>query len=779
MAIPLAGKKTPFFYNPPMIRGPRWDSYPTDTLADLVSQDSLYSYNTRLEAFRTRFSPTDSVIAAREWLKAKFRSFGYTDVYHDYFLASRPSFGVEEHVAHNVICIKSGSEIPDKYVLAGAHYDSYNSDSDPWIYAPGADDNGSGTASVLELARVLSTFDNKRSLIFAAFGAEELLLWGSRHLAQTLYDDSTDLELMINLDMVGYTEDADPDAEMGQYYSEAYLDVFISAMQRVSNLYYIDGSSNSDHVAFSEMGFRAIHMQEGDFNYGGWHTNLDLTSRMDFPYLEQMVRTLVASVAVVDQSMEAISFEIFDSGDGQSLRINWEGNSGNDLYRVIYGPDEDNLNDTADVPPSSDFYDLSGLAQGQTYCIGVTVIPNEGYPPIDINIEFGTPLSIPRIPSDVVAEPDSAAVILSWRANGELDMSHYIIYRKEEGQLWEVATEEYYDTVYTDTDVISQRSYQYRLCAVDLDANISDSSAIVSCTPASFDAGLLLVDETQSGGINPNEAAQFIFYSSLFGELEYSTVFIDDDQVLTRSVVGQYKPVFWIDDDDSTRLLINSIDTLNWYLEYDTDFLLAGWSTVFSMTGQTYFYPGYFFYDNFGISYIGECPLTDFIGAAGSPGWPDLEVKPETPHGTRLPDIDIFEAAPGAEVIYTFNSFTSHPYFDGKPVGIAVDTYHGKRIILGFPLYWLTVESAQALTARVLEYFAEESVCYGDANGDWSVNLLDITYLINYLYKDGPPPPDMNNGDPNGSCTVNILDVTYLISYLYKEGPGPLEGCVI
>jgi hypothetical protein len=100
-------------------------------------------------------------------------------------------------------------------------------------------------------------------------------------------------------------------------------------------------------------------------------------------------------------------------------------------------------------------------------------------------------------------------------------------------------------------------------------------------------------------------------------------------------------------------------------------------------------------------------------------------------------------------------------------------------VVLGFPLFWLTDESAQALIAKVFEYFAEESVCYGDVNGDWAINLLDITFLINYLYKDGPAPPDINNGDPDGSCTINILDVTHLINYLYKGGAAPVEGCVI
>ncbi len=66
-----------------------------------------------------------------------------------------------------------------------------------------------------------------------------------------------------------------------------------------------------------------------------------------------------------------------------------------------------------------------------------------------------------------------------------------------------------------------------------------------------------------------------------------------------------------------------------------------------------------------------------------------------------------------------------------------------------------------------------ETVC-GDADGNFSVNLLDITYLISYLYKGGPTPVHMQAADPDGNGTTNILDITYLIAYLYKAGSRPV-----
>ncbi|MFH2037547.1 MAG: dockerin type I domain-containing protein [Candidatus Zixiibacteriota bacterium] len=70
-----------------------------------------------------------------------------------------------------------------------------------------------------------------------------------------------------------------------------------------------------------------------------------------------------------------------------------------------------------------------------------------------------------------------------------------------------------------------------------------------------------------------------------------------------------------------------------------------------------------------------------------------------------------------------------------------------------------------------------EYIC-GDVTGEGIINILDITFLIAYLYKDGPAPEYLIAGDANGSGTpetpqVNILDITYLIAYLYKSGPAP------
>ena len=65
----------------------------------------------------------------------------------------------------------------------------------------------------------------------------------------------------------------------------------------------------------------------------------------------------------------------------------------------------------------------------------------------------------------------------------------------------------------------------------------------------------------------------------------------------------------------------------------------------------------------------------------------------------------------------------------------------------------------------------------GNANGDATINIFDITYIIGYLYLGGPAPTPyaLCNGDPNCDCTCNIFDITYVIGYLYLGGPAPCD----
>ena len=70
-------------------------------------------------------------------------------------------------------------------------------------------------------------------------------------------------------------------------------------------------------------------------------------------------------------------------------------------------------------------------------------------------------------------------------------------------------------------------------------------------------------------------------------------------------------------------------------------------------------------------------------------------------------------------------------------------------------------------------FIVSDEVMCGDINGDLGINILDITSMIDYLYREGPEPFRLESADVNSDGNLNILDVTYLVNYLYRDGPDP------
>lgn len=70
-------------------------------------------------------------------------------------------------------------------------------------------------------------------------------------------------------------------------------------------------------------------------------------------------------------------------------------------------------------------------------------------------------------------------------------------------------------------------------------------------------------------------------------------------------------------------------------------------------------------------------------------------------------------------------------------------------------------------------YVHTSFILHGDANGDGKTNVVDVVYLVQYLFKGGDPPQPPEAGDVNCDGEVNIVDIVYLINYLFKHGPAP------
>ena len=137
--------------------------------------------------------------------------------------------------------------------------------------------------------------------------------------------------------------------------------------------------------------------------------------------------------------------------------------------------------------------------------------------------------------------------------------------------------------------------------------------------------------------------------------------------------------------------------------------------------------------------------------------------------------------ATGGEPIYLYDSKTDDPSSEGTVCAVYYDSPGGgKRIVLGFPLYFLTDASAIALVNYAKNLFGESAVTQveGDADNNGKVDISDLVYIVDYMFLGGPPPFSLNAADVDGSCQIDVSDLVYFAEYMFLGGPAPLAGCV-
>jgi hypothetical protein len=753
------------------------DDFPSDSLADLISMDSLTAMCQRMQDFQTRYIWSDSINAARDWIAQKFQSWGYTNV-------TLPSF-YYYGTLYNVMCVKQGYAEPDKVIVIGGHYDSitYGQPQPPEIWAPGADDDASGTVLTMELARVLADIPLRKTIIFMPFSAEEVGLVGSRAAAQQFANDGTDVEVMLNFDMVAYEPNANWSLNVSSGPNTAYRTLMANTLMRVSNItpVIVGMGSSSDHYAFYEQGFNIVDNIENTFNYNAWHTATDIVDSMNLPYWTDVARSAVATLAIIANAAHPTDIEqIIDMGDGYAVEVFWTDCDPTYSYSIHYGPAGVGFTDSVAIPSGECSWIVDGLTTGVEYTFGVIGTAPGGYAAVYASSANQTPLVIPRVPAQVSAEPELNQVHVNWADNQEADIDHYRLYRGVGGlplALYQdmVATSEFFDS-----DVIGQVGYHYVVIAVDQDGYESDVSSEVAAYAATFDGGVLIADDMKSGSGMPTEANQLIYFDSLMGDVSFVRSRIDTTGArLTRNDAGQYSSILWFDDDLSHKLIGDSEDTLGWYTSYSANVMITGLRTL-EFWQDAPIPVGHLLYDEFLISDYEVHAAYDFAGGIGVGGWPNAITDTTTALG-NLPFVVTLTIRPGGIPIFTYDSKTDAPASEGKPCGVLYSGPDGYRILLGFPLYWMTDESAKAVVAYALNLMGESGAVaqYGDLDGNGRRDIVDLVYMVDFMFQGGPAPLDINSADVDGSCRVDISDLVYYVSYLFQAGPEPVAGCVV
>jgi hypothetical protein len=337
----------------------------------------------------TLSSPTDpkrGIGAARDWAAAQFEAIGRAcggcvtvERIGRRFTGPRAPNGVE---AVNVLGVQRGRD-PNRVVIVGAHIDSRVTDvMDATSDAPGANDNASGVALVLEAARLLSKRRFDATIVYAVFSGEEQGLWGGQLLAETAKERGWTVSAMLNNDIVGNTvgqggvrearwvrifsegirasealpeqmgrrgeggEDDGPSRALAKAIdglaatvparSGGGLDVFID--RRPDRF-----GRGGDHEPFLKLGFPAVRFSVANENWDAQHQGLrtengvvygDTADRMDFGYLAKVTAINMAALARLAAAPGAPAQASISGALSRDTTVKWTASPGAARYRV-------------------------------------------------------------------------------------------------------------------------------------------------------------------------------------------------------------------------------------------------------------------------------------------------------------------------------------------------------------------------------------------------------------------------------------------------------------
>ena len=617
-------------------------------LVNDISESNFREYLQRLQDFRTRFAPTDSTAAVIAWLQNKFKEFGYANIELDTF-----DEDVYNSTQHNVIVTKYGSSLSERVIVIGGHYDSivhFGSDVNPWDYAPGVDDNGTGAAGTLELARVLAETNLETTVIFVPFACEELGLWGSEYYARTAFERGMNIMVMFNMDMIANVDDdvlnlnirtderSRPYAMLVSRTTKEYTDLIPELAS---------SSGGSDHFYFLQYGYPALFIQEGDFS-PHWHRNSDVIDNVDIVYGAKVLKGLVAAVVMLANSPDKPDgLASIAMGNGTSQILLWHANEEPDLasYNIYLGSTSGHYDKIIKgITAVTDT--VNGLIEDQPVYAAVSAVDKDGNESmLSSEITF-TPSRFPVTPLGFESTSLANAVKLIWQNNNnEVDFEGYTITRFEPNSLERTFLANMDSKQFLDDSVELHILYKYVIQARDSQGNLSAPSQITKGQLATRDCGILIIDGTKDGSdqlLRPSDKTVDQFYEKVLNDYQVTKewdladssikeVFISDADLAIYSTVIYHSDV-WA---PSYKI---SADTsaIKKYLDNGGKLLLIGWGLIENITANLNevmeFHPGQFVYDYLKLEKVIKSARTDndFAGAISVLGdYPSLTLSSE------------------------------------------------------------------------------------------------------------------------------------------------------
>ncbi len=306
-----------------------------------IRPDSTQKHIKELQNFGTRFALADNRKQIAEFLCHKYESYGCT-VRIDSFFCDKdhypmrwPLFSESIHNSwqYNVVAVYNNAPQEGAAVIIGAHYDNIlwpiSGDSllVPYTYAPGADDNASGCAASLEIARVLH--QNRVAvnfpLKFIAFAAEEFGLLGSKYYTDVADSLNEQVSLMINNDMIGSNYDSEGEwtlvcetyegMDSVINYAGEIAKTYTTLNYNATRMYY----SASDSYPFYLKGYPALFFREKILS-PHYHSVSDIFQNIDMNYTCEAIR--VSMGIILDKSNKTTGIETPKVSNDMTLSSN-------------------------------------------------------------------------------------------------------------------------------------------------------------------------------------------------------------------------------------------------------------------------------------------------------------------------------------------------------------------------------------------------------------------------------------------------------------------------
>ena len=257
----------------------------------------------------SRVSTTADNDSARVWIANKMVALGLQ--------TSTPEFTVFGKTTRNIMGVQSGTSRAADWYVVGAHMDSIPSSGS----APGAVDNASGCAGVLEMARIASQYTFEATVIFICYSGEEQGLRGSQHHVTNLIKEGNQnkIKAALTMDMIGYKrENSEHEILLESSSANQWLiDVLVQNANNYAPNLSVFTSTNqfgSDHVPYINNDMHGILSIDNDWGvYPDYHQSTDLPENLNLVQGEYILKTNIASMAQLATVLDSVDY-IFTDG---------------------------------------------------------------------------------------------------------------------------------------------------------------------------------------------------------------------------------------------------------------------------------------------------------------------------------------------------------------------------------------------------------------------------------------------------------------------------------